>query len=89
MSTNGTTFGIPAGADDLKYTLQARFTNLTQTEISNLQRFMWWQNRGNLLCLQTGLNDLPPWLVGRLEITGDKGYYDLAKGTINLKFVEA
>lgn len=88
MLTNGTSTGHIAGLDDIKYSIGATFTGVNSTVLENLYKLFWWQQRGNILCLETGLLELPPWLFGRIEMKFPKQDFDLDKTTVQLKFVE-
>jgi len=76
------------GFFDKKYTLRAKFSNLSNTEINNLIKLMQWQKKGNAICIETGVEDFPPWLVGIMEILVDHDNYNLDKGTVTLRFME-
>jgi len=81
--------GNRSSGDNPKYSVSARFTNVSQAFVDELRNFMNWQDAGNLLCLKTSLNTLPPYLVGRMSIgSTTKKLWDLSTGSFNLIFEE-
>jgi len=88
MTMDGSSFGGVLGDDDQKYSMRAKLTNLDQTAIDDLLKMLRWQSRGNSLCLQTGIADVPPWLVGMMTVKFSKESYDLDLTSVDLTFTE-
>lgn len=81
--------GNSAAGDDIKYAVSAKFTDVPTTLWDELAIFKHWQDKGNLLCLRTHLPSLPPYMIGRLTVSGKKQSWDLNRCDLTLSFIEA
>lgn len=76
-----------------KHVLNAHFSNVGQTFWNNMMKFKEWQMRGRLLCLHPNVDDLPPVLVGYMQIVEDKqvskNFWNFAYRSFDFLFVEA
>ena len=76
-----------------KYTLSAHFSYVGQIFWDTLMVFLEWQHRGRLLCLHPNIDDLPPVLVGYMNIVEDKqiskNFWDMSRRSFDLIFTEA
>ena len=90
LPVNTTRFFSPADLGDRtpRWSISASFSQVSQTFYDNLRQFKYWQNKGWLLNLHTGLKDIPPTLTGRMTLSSiRKNQWDLAYGDFELTFV--
>lgn len=76
-----------------KHTFSCDFENVKDSFLMNLQRFMEWQRKGNLLVLITQEHNYssahPPVLIGRMALTRSQPrHWDLARRSFSLTFNE-
>jgi hypothetical protein len=78
------------GGPDMKYIVQARFSQVNDALLQNLQILYQWQLKGNLLLLQPNITRLPPYIYGSVQVsTVGKDHWDLDNSSIDFQFTEA
>tara|TARA_R100000458_G_C8278547_1_gene255114 strand:- start:33666 stop:35780 length:2115 start_codon:yes stop_codon:yes gene_type:complete len=90
--TNNSIFKVDTSGygERIRWRMDCDFANVPQSDWDAIQHLLRWQRAGHRLTLHPYIDDLPPVMVGYMEITNvQKSHWDLTRRTFHFSFEEA